>query len=102
MDGRPSYAALLELASEDEGWHAFQWPATLPSGGNSLNVLKQVARCRSARNSDRCFVRTTLSDALNGLKEQYARLLSQEVRLDFAVQVYCTLGTASNICLKVR
>lgn len=73
VHGTHFYAALLELASEDEIWQALQLPVTLLDGVYSLNALKRMARCQNARHSERYFVRTNLFDALNGPKEGYAR-----------------------------
>lgn len=49
------------------------------AGGHWLTVPEPMARCQNARHSERYSVRTTLSDALNGLEQEYAWLQSEGI-----------------------
>lgn len=71
-DRRHFSAALLEIASKNVAWPSFKLPVTLLASGHSPSILKQMAACRNPRNLKPYLVRTLLSKARNGLKEEYA------------------------------
>lgn len=84
--------ASLKLVKEEDGCQSFLCPVKLSSSDYYRTRLKNMGRFRNALHFDLYFVKTTVYDALDELKEKYSRLPPKRSREVLAAQVAHEFG----------